>query len=402
MTRIVTPVSGNPISSSTFGVPLRNDYLSQTDTNDQSVAGKVTFSGSTVGAVKLAPKYTVYKVGSTYYAMDEDGNITTDSSLGDLVNDEVFNGLSSGRTWQETVLLKGGLTLDDTLLIPSYTTLKINGKITLANSVNKDMFRNLQYNAGNDNYISILSDETAVIDGNKANQASGSGIVLYNTSYDLTADVLCNLQVQNCKTHGFDLQYLCSAFLRDISAYGNGGRGMSMTICNDNVIRGFGVANGAGYELYLNGSSTNDFSQMYLGGINVADEAPRYPQLCIFQGSDNIIQGRIDYCGGDAAYVGSGNGTYPSNGNKFDLIITDLQATTNTFYAMFCEGYASHNIFKASVRGDGADWNTIAKEAAAAGGTPDYNVFYVDSAENFSTLSALTGAHSKVVQGWTT
>jgi hypothetical protein len=44
MARIVTPTTGTPISASTFGVPLRNDYVSQTDTSDQTIASNLVFA----------------------------------------------------------------------------------------------------------------------------------------------------------------------------------------------------------------------------------------------------------------------------------------------------------------------------------------------------------------------
>jgi parallel beta-helix repeat protein len=62
-------------------------------------------------------------------------------------------GLTAGRTWQEKVVLKGNFVLSATIQLPSYTTLEIQGKLTLSNNVT--FITNTDHVNGN-SYIEII------------------------------------------------------------------------------------------------------------------------------------------------------------------------------------------------------------------------------------------------------
>jgi len=64
----------------------------------------------------------------------------TDAS--DVINDVLANGLTPGRTWKETVVLKGDFILDSTIFLPSYCRIDAyQAKITLAPNCNCDFFQ---------------------------------------------------------------------------------------------------------------------------------------------------------------------------------------------------------------------------------------------------------------------
>jgi len=86
---------------------------------------------------------------------------------------QALNSLTAGRTWKETVLLKGSFTFTGPVRIPSYTGVVINGKIMLANGANSNIFTNSDFTAG-DRDIEIIGGE---LDGNRLNQTSSADLI---------------------------------------------------------------------------------------------------------------------------------------------------------------------------------------------------------------------------------
>ncbi len=86
-------------------------------------------------------KYTIEKVGSYYHVFKRDVlGLKSFPELATAFNSEVFNGLTAGRDFCETVEWAGNMTLTDTVLFPEYTRIEGAGSMTLANAVNKPMF----------------------------------------------------------------------------------------------------------------------------------------------------------------------------------------------------------------------------------------------------------------------
>ena len=98
---------------------------------DDSGNEEVDVNISTTGGAsyKLAPEYTVYKVGSTYYAMDSDGNVDYSGSNAHTVINNAIGNLTNGRDHMETVLSKGEITITDSIQLDSYTRLMIGGEL---------------------------------------------------------------------------------------------------------------------------------------------------------------------------------------------------------------------------------------------------------------------------------
>jgi len=121
----------------------------------------------------MEPAYTVFKIGTTYYAESTlPSGIDYSSTVGATEIQHALDGLTVGRTWQEKVLLKGDLTIDTTLSVPPYTVLQIDGKLTLADGSNCDMIRNKNFDTALDWYIAICG---GIIDGG-TQTATSNGI----------------------------------------------------------------------------------------------------------------------------------------------------------------------------------------------------------------------------------
>lgn len=125
--------------------------------------------------------YIIRANGLIYEAIDGSTGkkYTSGASAATVINATLAN-LTVGRTWNETVLLKGPIEINDTLKMPIYTHLIVDGSIKLANNTNKNMLEYL-----NPNYGKFIEIEGGYWDGNKTNNASGNGIYLNNSNYIL-------------------------------------------------------------------------------------------------------------------------------------------------------------------------------------------------------------------------
>lgn len=111
--------------------------------------------------------------GTNIYVYDNQGNLVHGPSTSSSTEiNWALSNLTSGRTYKEKVVVIGNYELDDTIKVPSYTILEIQGKLTLANNINKSMIENDDQVNGNTD-IEIVGGE---LNGNKTNQTSGHGI----------------------------------------------------------------------------------------------------------------------------------------------------------------------------------------------------------------------------------
>ena len=81
------------------------------------------------GVYPGAPSYTVWEEGGYYFAKDANGEIDYSGTDASTVIQAALDGLTSGRTWKEKVVLKGDFSLSTTLTIRSYTLLEVYGKL---------------------------------------------------------------------------------------------------------------------------------------------------------------------------------------------------------------------------------------------------------------------------------
>jgi len=127
-----------------------------------AVSPSSTFTISS-GIYPGAPSYTIWREGGYYFAKDANGEIDYSGMDANTVIQAGLNGLTSGRTWQEKVVLKGDYSLTNSLTLPSYTILDLSdAKLTLANGVNKYCITST-----NSTDIAVIG---GIINGNKAGQ----------------------------------------------------------------------------------------------------------------------------------------------------------------------------------------------------------------------------------------
>jgi len=109
--------------------------------------------------------YVVRVEDGTYVAEDARGRKLTEGTDAASVINSAISALTSGRTWKETVLLKGNFTLSSKISLASYTRLVIDGKLSLADGADDHMIEGIGLTE-----VEILGGE---LDGNKANQTAG-------------------------------------------------------------------------------------------------------------------------------------------------------------------------------------------------------------------------------------
>ena len=102
---------------------------------------------------------------------DRSGNLVCDGTADDVEIQAALDYLTAGRDWYEKVLLKGDFTISTTVHVPSYTILEIDGKCTLADTVNLSMFDNNEASATLPSHIVFTG---GILDGNRANNVGGT------------------------------------------------------------------------------------------------------------------------------------------------------------------------------------------------------------------------------------
>lgn len=89
-------------------------------------------------------KYIIFHDNETpknYYAKNGDtGEIEFSSTNATAVIQAAMNALTSGRTWKETILLRGDFEINSTIPLTSYTRIVIDGVLRLASGASANMF----------------------------------------------------------------------------------------------------------------------------------------------------------------------------------------------------------------------------------------------------------------------
>jgi len=159
------------------------------------------------------------------------------------VINNALSALTPGRTWKETVVPKGGFTLNSALDIPSYTELRLMGKLTLDNNVNDSIIK-----ATGKNDIAIIG---GILDGNRNNQTAGHGVELVSCN----EIVVRGTKILNVKDDGVHGLTLTKSLIEGIRAENCGGAGVWLN-------------NGSNYTNIVNVETENTAS----AGIHVAGD----------------------------------------------------------------------------------------------------------------------------------
>lgn len=214
--------------------------------------------------------YIVFAENSLCYAYGQSSGLTdySGSSAASVIQ-SALNGLSSGRTWKEKVVCIGNFTLTDSITLPSYTILEIQGKFSMGNSVNKNMLilQGIQY-------VDIVG---GFLDGNKTSNTSGSIIYMNNPTYlgDVISSI-SNVFINNSAFRGIEIYGWCNGTkISGTDIYGSAESGfwletgdviLSNCVAGQSGRIGFYVGAVVGYQLvncksFGNGRDSGSFTE---------------------------------------------------------------------------------------------------------------------------------------------
>lgn len=126
------------------------------------------------GPPAAVPSFLVFIEDGTVKALNcWTGEVQFSGNDAATVINNALNALTPGRTWREKVVVKGNFTITDTIKIPSYTIFEIQGKLTLADGVNKNVIENSDPANGNTEIV-IMG---GVVDANKAGQTVANNCI---------------------------------------------------------------------------------------------------------------------------------------------------------------------------------------------------------------------------------
>jgi len=209
-------------------------------------------------------KYLIFnKSGAIFWKDLSTGQIRETSSDAVKVINWALDNLTSGRTWKETVVLKGTFIITQKILLPSYTILDLSeAKIIQANNTNIDggLIENKDPTSGN---IEIII-KNGVLNVNKAFNSQSNGILITNSSevrvlYVKIIDAprrgirfitTRNSEVSGCVItdsgwHGISLETSSNNnTVYNNIIKGSGRNGIFVTYSNDNAVFGNKISNG--------------------------------------------------------------------------------------------------------------------------------------------------------------
>jgi hypothetical protein len=286
----------------------------------------------------LTPKFTVTKVGAAYIIIDENGQLQTNptpASLEVAVNDVAFAGLTVGRTWSEKVLLKGNLTLDSKLLLPAYTELELQGKITRDAGYNNTMLELASTDGrcidihggvwdGSDLAFDVIAIISTYVDGKNVNMRFHD---MHFQKYDAYALNLLNV---NC---AFAYNLLCVGYIA--------GLGINFRATTDMIVSNcvFGTVGGDGVLKFDEGSGAIYLSGIYIGGGRNGVK---------ISGSDDIhfTSTSIHDCSQHGVILQDGGGEYAREITFTGGSIYNNGAfADNTYDNVFLDGHTYHTVF---------------------------------------------------------
>lgn len=217
--------------------------------NSTSINSNSYYLGNhSLGFVQSATFIINYNATSGYYQSWHGANSTLASqgtNASAVINNAIGN-LTVGRTWQETVYLKGNITITNSIVVSNWTRLLLDGTVTLANNANCDMIKNA--NPSTTNYNVVI--EGGLWLGNRGTQSAGCWINFTTTNgapYPYTPLFLKNLYVFDIYDTAIWIKY-----------------GESSVVWMDNVDATTG--SGTGYGLYLYGATDSLISHSHFGG----------------------------------------------------------------------------------------------------------------------------------------
>lgn len=392
-------VTGNTGPIASGAVVIKTDGL--VGTNMQIYGNELPIANEDVGGFS----YLVFTDGSNYFMRNgSTGRIDFSSSNASAVINNALGNLTAGRTWQETVLLKGNFTLTNTILVGNHTHLIVDGTVTLAGGANCDMIANMSPDTV-DNDVTI---EGGIWLGNWATQSAGCGL---NWTQSASAPVFYPVkfihmyfsEIYDDAVH-IDIKGGASPsfFILDVdgTCSTDQGSGLWANDVTDSVITHCHFAGNALPAIqFVGGGGMTTFSGIRTDGY------------VYFQGSSQVVFGdfTID--------------CYNRNVNGLELYISNQVQVSNGFiradsdsgfntkagiqltadFAANCSMNSFSNIFTGRPIGgtDSQQWAYGVLESASGGGQVDWNTYIGINAFDALTAGIVTvGANSKVQASW--
>ncbi len=179
------------------------------------------------------PSFTVAYESGKYCAKDKYGNITYEGINSATVIQAAFDNLTPDRDWMETVLLKGMLEVDKTLNVSSWTHVKIEGTLKLADDVNDVLIE-----SENTYHVALTS---GIVDGNAGGNCpvSGQKCIYFN---NVTGGIVSGVTIKNALVAAIDFtkaNYGLVEYNHIISPAGDGvalNQGCVSVIVDSNII----------------------------------------------------------------------------------------------------------------------------------------------------------------------
>lgn len=220
--------------------------------------------------VPVADMYVGQFSNGTYFAVNGSNwqTFAYSTNASATINNALGN-LTSGRTWQEKVVLSGNFIISSPIYISPFTVLDLTGaKITLAAGSNCDMIttNSSSYNVP---FGTVAAVEVfgGFLDGNEAGQSSTSNIINFNGN-GTTDWSIHDMILENPYGYCLSLKYLGIVHMHDvmfIAAVANG-NGLYLLYVFDSTFNNLVFADW-GNSVYLDsGTVTNVFSNIFLGG----------------------------------------------------------------------------------------------------------------------------------------
>jgi len=292
-----------------------------------------------------AYSYIVFMDGSVCKAKNgSSGQIDFSSTNVTATWEYARDHLTSGRTWMETVALKGNLTINGSILIPPYTALVGPATLTLANGANCDLLKTSA--TGLNGYI-LISDLRLY--GNKAQNTLGSGIHFYGFWFSR----ILNVWIEDFADSGITMQNSDTYnswddFFSNVYVYYCNKVGWNFTSTSDMEINNVNIGDIAdGDCLYINGGGSINVANLHVWGalgdgraglhlndtadvniVNLFSESNYFGILAEDANGFKISNGRSDVNTNDGIHI---------IGNTIKWFFSNFGANSNQGYGLYSE-----------------------------------------------------------------
>jgi len=364
--------------------------------------GKVVFSAyiqdATQGYITQPLQEASYIIGeynsTYYYARNHTGYGTSANKGYEMLGDnasQIINwalgNLTTSRTWQEKVLLKGNFSTDSTILPSEYTIIELIGNVTLASGANCDLLRNKNYGVGDD-YITITG---GFWDGNKAGQTYGNGFNFSHTDHLY----LRYVDVDNVKNTSLYLASSNGCWISDSRFVGADEHSIHWYIVADSWIERCSAGNSIKCGFLYQWGSGIHMNDMYFGGACTEYSA----QVYLWNWKNSFMSNTLIDSSGRAGLVIAGTGDgHRSYNNKFSN--TQVSRPLNSGYdAIRLEGDTQNNTFSnvyIGQKGEADDTDDTWRCGINETGNANWNIFSNVIARNCTTYFSLSGANSQL------